>query len=529
MANQLGMAEQQSIITLAGHGWSKRRIARELGVHRETVDRYLRRNQGPPESGDGSKPAISTAGSAGRRSECEPFREQIIAGVERGLSAQRLWQDLTAEQGCSVGYESVKRFVRRLRAVRPLPFRRMECAAGEEAQVDFGVGAPIVTPDDRPGPAGAKTRRRKTHVFRIVLSHSRKAYSEVVYRQTTDAFIQCLENAFHHFGGVPKTLVIDNLKAAVTKADWFDPNLNPKVQAFAAHYGTVILPTKPYTPRHKGKIERGIGYVKDNALKGRTFSSLEEQNNFLREWESTVADTRIHGTTRKQVGKIFEEVERAVLLPLPLERFPCFREAQRVVSRDAHVEVDKAFYSVPPEHLGRTVWARWDGRMVRIFDQQMRSIAVHAKSEPGRFRTKPEHIAPEKISKVEKGTAWLLNKASVIGSNAQRWCESMLQHRGIEGVRVLQGLLSLSSRHACAEVDQACAVAQSHGAYRLRILRELIKRKAPAQEQFEFIDKHPLIRDLADYGSFVRASLTQTAWAPGEQDEGAACRAVAKG
>jgi len=192
MANQLGMAEQQAIIALAGHGWSKRRIARELGVHRETVDRYLRRNQGPPESGDGadskpaisttgpekrneftgspwisgdgalgiepddSKPAISTAGSAGRRSECEPFREQIIAGVERGLSAQRIWQDLTGEQGCSVSYESVKRFVRRLRAIRPVPFRRMECAPGEEAQIDFGVGASIVTPDDRPGPAGAR-------------------------------------------------------------------------------------------------------------------------------------------------------------------------------------------------------------------------------------------------------------------------------------------------------------------------------------------------------------------------------------
>jgi hypothetical protein len=110
----------------------------------------------------------------------------------------------------------------------------------------------------------------------------------------------------------------------------------------------------------------------------------------------------------------------------------------------------------------------------------------------------------------------LLNKASVIGANAQRWCESMLQHRGIEGVRVLQGLLGLSSRHACAEVDQACAVAQTHGAYRLRVLRELIKRQAPVQEQFEFIDKHPLIRDLADYGSFVRASLTQTNWAPSD-------------
>ncbi len=107
-----------------------------------------------------------------------------------------------------------------------------------------------------------------------MLSHSRKGYAEAVHRQTTDDFLRCLENAFAHFGGVPRTLVIDNLRAAVKRADWFDPELCPKVRSFAEHYGIAILPTKPYTPRHKGKIERGIGYVKGNALKGRTFASL---------------------------------------------------------------------------------------------------------------------------------------------------------------------------------------------------------------------------------------------------------------
>ena len=115
----------------------------------------------------------------------------------------------------------------------------MECGPGEEAQVDFGRGAPILQPNGK---------RRRPHVFRIVLSHSRKGYSEAVFRQSTEAFIGALENAFHHFGGAPKTLVVDNLKAAVLKADWFDPDLNPKIQSFGEHYGTVILPTKPRTP-----------------------------------------------------------------------------------------------------------------------------------------------------------------------------------------------------------------------------------------------------------------------------------------
>ena len=259
-------------------------------------------------------------------------------------------------------------------------------------------------------------KRRRPHLFRIVLSCSRKAYSEGVTRQTTEQFIRCIENAFAHFGGVPRMLVIDNLRAAVARADWYDPELNPKVQSFARHYGTVILPTRPYTPRHKGKIERQVGYAQSNALKGRTFNSLAQQNQFLREWEASVADTRIHGTTRKQVAKAFEELERPALLPLPPGRFPCFQEAQRVVNRDGHVEVARAYYSAPPEFVARTVWARWDGHVVRLFDHKLRQIAVHAQHEAGRFATDASHIAPQKRRGIERGTDLWLGKAGAIGT-----------------------------------------------------------------------------------------------------------------
>ncbi len=170
-----------------------------------------------------------------KSSECEPYRELIKAKLQQGLSAKRIHQDLVAEQHFPAKYHSVRRFVKRLGASEPLPFRRLECAPGEEAQVDFGTAAPIVEPDGK---------RRRPHVLRIVLSHSRKAYRDVVLRQTTDNFLMCLENAFWHFGGVPKTLVLDNLRAAVTNPDWFDPDINPKVRSFAEHYGIAILPTK---------------------------------------------------------------------------------------------------------------------------------------------------------------------------------------------------------------------------------------------------------------------------------------------
>jgi len=167
----------------------------------------------------------------------------ITESLQAGLSARRIFQDLQTEKSYPGGYESVKRFVRALSLVVPLPFRRIETAAGEEMQVDFGQGAPVIDP--------TTGKRRRPHLFRATLSFSRKGYSEVVWRQDTETFLRCLENAFRHFGGVPKTVIPDNLKAAVLQADWFDPELNPKLTSFAEHYGTVILPTKPRTPQHR--------------------------------------------------------------------------------------------------------------------------------------------------------------------------------------------------------------------------------------------------------------------------------------
>jgi transposase len=520
MANQLKMALVQSILTLHGHGWSRRRIARELGIHRETVGRYV------DQSVDGPKPAsnapLGSVGSdpasnapigngaskparnapTGSPSAAAGWRSIIIHKLDAGLTAQRIYQDLVSDHGYTGSYYSVRRLIRKLTGATPTPFRRMECEPAGEAQVDFGRGAPVITSDGK---------RRGTWVFRIVLSHSRKGYSEVVARQTSDDFLRAIENAFAHFGGMPRTLVIDNLRAAVSKADWFDPELNPKVQSFCRHYGIAILPTRPYTPRHKGKIERGIGYVKGNALKGRTFNSLAEQNQHLSDWESGVADKRIHGTTRKQVGKVFEEVEKPALLPLPPARFELFHEALRQVNRDGHVQIKGAYYSAPPEFLGQAVWARWDGRTVRLFDQKMTQIAVHVQQEPGRFATTAGHIRPEKISNIERGTAWLLERAGRFGSNASAWSASMLRCRGIEGVRVLMGLLSLGNKHPWRAVDEACRIAQTHGSYHLRCVRKLIERQQPEEQSIlPFITEHPIIRPVDDYGQWVKQALAQT-------------------
>ena len=453
------------------------------------------RLQNPPNAPTGS--VVEYSGlpvrtiKPGPPSNCEPYRGEISRKLEQGLTAQRIWQDLIEEHGFSGRYPTVRRFVHQLKAQTPELVRRMEVLPGAEAQVDFGTGAWVVNSDGK---------RRRPWVLRIVLSHSRKAYSEAVYRQTTEEFIKVLENAFHYFGGVPRALVIDNLRAAVRQADWYDPEIHPRIQSFAAHYGTVFLPTRPYTPQHKGKVESGVKYVKNNALAGRTYTSLEAQCEALLDWEHRTADLRIHGTTKRQVKQQFEEVERPSLQPLPRSRFPFFHEARRKVGRDGHIEVAKAYYSMPPEYIGREVWVRWDARVIRVFDEKWRQIAIHSRTAEGQFQTDPNHIPKRRQTVIERNAKSLLNEVAAIGKAVGDWANAVIQSRGIEGVRVILGLRSLARSNSAAALNAACNTALSSGLLRLRTIRELLIRGGgETQQQFDFLDEHPVIRPLSTY------------------------------
>src|SRR6266700_259756 len=512
--NQLNVNQQQTILTLRQQGWSKRRIARELGLDRATVRKYLAEadSKSPtPQAGSAdlpppkspTDPQTGSSSGCGPASLCEPWREQIEQALAQGLSIQRIYQDLVVERQFAGSYFAVRRFEVRLVGKQELPFRRMECAPGQELQVDLGLGAWVIE----------NGKRRRPHLFRSVLSCSRKGYSEVVWRQTTESFIRCLENAFRYFGGVPKTLVIDNLRAAVTRADWFDPELNAKVAEFCRHYGTVMLPTRPAMPHHKGKIEAGVKFAQNNALKGRRFESLSAQNLFLSDWESGVADTRIHGTTRQQVGKVFSALERPKLLPLPPSLFPAFEEAPRRLHRDGYIELQRAYYSVPPEYVGRQVWARWESRLVRIFNQRREVIAVHALAEPGKFATDANHLRSPQRYVIQHSLDYLLDRARLIGAHTGSWAEAMVQQRGPIGTRVLHGLLALAQKHPVKALEGAAQKALHHGPWRLRDLRTLLEQAGP-EPQLDFLETHPLIRSLDTYQHCVPDCFAPTTLHP---------------
>lgn len=517
MANRLAMDKSLAVQNLRAAGYSERRIAETLEISRGAVRRHLaaatanstraQTAQAQTGAGDangtgaqtGSEGASPSPAVESSTSRCEPFRQIILDKLSVGLTAKRIHQDLVAEHGFDGRYWSVYRFVNKLDANSALPFRRIEVEPGAELQVDFGTGAKIRLADGR---------YRRTHVFRAVLSHSRKGYTEAVFRLTTESFIRTLENTFWALGGVPTTIVFDNAKCAVNQADWYDPELNPKIVEFCKHYGCAFIPTRPRTPRHKGKVERGVDYVQENALRGHEFQSLARQNEHLDHWERTVADTRIHGTTKQQVGAVFEAVERAALKPLPPDRFPFYHEAKRKVSRDGHIAVKRSFYSVPPEYLGCDVWVRYDSRVLRILNQRMELIATHTTIEPGRFSTQRPHLDSRKISPIERGIEYLLRKVRLLGPGAARWSEAVIEARGVEASRVLQGLLSLSRKYSSAVIDAACDTAWRSGALNYRVVRRLVAdRAAASQTTMEFMETHPIIRPVSEYGAFIHQSV----------------------
>jgi len=482
MSNITKVELQQSIISLHEKGWAERKIARELGVHRATVKRYV----------CDSKCTNPQTGKNGPVSSCEPHRLKIKEWFKSGLSIERIHHDLSLGHGFDGSYHSVYRFVQGLDTDSAERVWRMECEPGQEAQIDYGTLYM---------PIGENGRRKKVHVLIVTLSHSRKSYVEAVLSQNSESFLRSLENAFRYFGGVPERLCPDNLKAAVSKADWYEPELNPKLRDFAAHYGTVILPSRPYMPTDKGKVEAGVKYVKNNALKGKSFTSLAEVNAHLRWWTANVSDKRIHGTTKRQVCTHFEQAEKAALKPLPDSLFPCYEEGRRSVHRDSYVEVKGAYYEVPAQYVGLQVWVRWDAAMVRVFNAKMEKLTVHTRLEKGQYTQVLG--AGGCRGDVIQSTNYYRGKVIRMGEHVTTWADNMIATDKERALRRLQGLLRLKGKHTSARINEAARKACIHGQYTLRDLRRWLESPHD-QETFSFLQQHELIRNPHSYDTLAK-------------------------
>src|SRR5438105_9026691 len=389
MSNVLDTHIQEQIRALGRLGWTLSRIQEATGVRRETVSGYLKaagiavRRRGRPSESKakpaiseevstdlGAKPAITSLevptdsvrppppGRAPSASACEPYREIIADALARGRNAVAIWQDLVDDHGFPARYASVRRFVVALRGNAPADARVViTTAPGEEGQVDYGDG-PMVR--DR-----GTGKYRRTRLFVLTLGCSRKSVRLLLWRSSAQIWAELHERAFRRLGGTVRVIVLDNLKEGVLTPDIYDPSLNPLYRDVLAHYGVVALPCRVGDPDRKGKVEAGVGHAQKTPLRGLRFETLEEAQAYLDRWETRWADTRIHGTTKRQVAVMFAE-EQPALGPLPLEPFRYYRYGERTVHLDGCVEVEAAYYGAPPGWIGQRVHVQWSDLHVRV-------------------------------------------------------------------------------------------------------------------------------------------------------------------
>jgi len=480
MSNVLSEEKRQQVIALGRLGWSLRRIEQETGVRRETGSAYLKAagiavrppgawgrrapakpanevttgsitpelsapkpnlnvntnpenlpNKGKTKTEDskpanevttGSGPELSRLGSENSKptpSACEPFRDAIELGLSCGRNAMAIWQDLVAASGFSSSYETVKRFVRKLRGNQPVEARAVIFTPpGEEAQVDYGNKGPMVR-DSQTG------KYRRTRLFVMTLGYSRKAVRLLSFRSSSRIWAELHEKAFRRLGGSTRVVVLDNLKEGVLVPDIYDPTLNPLYRDVLTHYGAVALPCRIKDPDRKGKVESGVGHAQKTPLKGKRFENLEEAQAYLDRWETHCADTRIHGTTKRQVAVMFAE-EKPALLPLPLEPFRYYQHGTRVVHLDGCVEVEAAYYSLPPGWIGQQVHVQWDELCVRVLPKTGQLLREHVRQKRGWYRIKEEDRPSRRPLKV----AQLLWRAERLGAQIGALCNHIYNQEG---------------------------------------------------------------------------------------------------
>jgi transposase len=431
---------------------------------------------------------VTTGSGSVCASICEPFREAIELGLSRGRNAMAIWQDLTAESGFRGGYQTVKRFVRKLRGAQTPQARAVIFTApGEEAQVDYGLG-PMV----RDAQSG---KYRRTRLFVMTLGYSRKAVRLLTFRSSSRIWAELHEKAFRRFGGGTRVVVLDNLREGVLVPDIYDATLNPLYRDVLAHYGVVALPCRIKDPDRKGKVESAVGHAKKTPLKGKRFESLEEAQAYLDRWETTCADTRIHGTTKRQVAAMFAE-EKSSLLPLPLEPFRYYQHGQRVVHLDGCVEVEAAYYGLPPGWIGRAVQVQWDELFVRILDPKTgQLLREHVRQKRGWYRIKEQDHPPRTPLRI----AQLLWRAGRAGPQIGVFCNLIYDRQGEVGVRRVLGILALAKKFGTPAVEDACAAALEMGVHEYRFVRRYLERTP----QLTLRQVDPLIRELVHYRDLI--------------------------
>jgi len=531
MGNVLEKSKREQVIALGRLGWSLRRIEEATGVRRETAGGYLRlagialRRPGGWGHGSPAKPAIEvTTGFLGAKpalnskpaievttgfllaktpseptdkrsgSGSEAYRELIELELSRGRNATGIFQDLVDTHGFTGGYQSVKRFVRKLRGtVSPEARVIIETRLGEECQVDYGTGPMVRDPDSG--------KYRRTRLFVLTMGSSRKCVRLLAFRSSARVWAELHEKAFRRLGGSPRIVVLDNLREGVLSPDFYDPGLNPLYRDVLAHYGVTALPCKVRDQDRKGKVESGVAHAQKTPLKGKKFESLDEAQAYLDHWEEHWADKRIHGRTKRQVAAMFAE-EKPFLQPLPLEPFRYYQYGERTVHLDGCVEVEAAYYGAPPGWIGRQVHVQWDSMFVRLLDPRTGELLrEHLSGKRGGHRIRDA----DRPRRTPLKLLQLLARAHKAGPNIGALCDAIHARQGELGMRRIQGVFQLVKKYGSAATDDACAAALELRVAEYRFVRRYLERRPQAPLSLRQVD--PLIRELTEYRDLIQQRI----------------------
>lgn len=516
MGNVLKVHRKESALTLVRAQHSFRDIEERLGICRGTVSKYaVEAGLWPPpkpatlkEVATGflepiSKESATVTIPKQARSACQPHHDWIEGEVGKGRNAMSIYQDLVEQFGFTYCYNSVKRYVRCLKKKDPEQYDRLEFLPGEEAQVDYGLGAFTIHPNTG--------KRRRPRLFVMTLRYSRRSFRKTVWNSSQETWSRLHEEAFRYFGGCPQYVVLDNLKEGVLKPDIYEPELNPLYVAVLAHYGVVADPARVRDPDRKGTVENAIQHTQTTALKGREFPNIEAQNQWLMHWEDRWASLRVHGRTKRQVQEMFLE-EKPFLKKLPLLSFRYFAQEERTVWDDGCIEVKNSYYSALPAPIFSKVMVRIYDFEIEIYDPKtLNLIRQHARSQrPGGVQME----ASDRILNPSRMTESFFDQAGQIGPKTKELCHLLFKAQGRLGQRKMRGILSLARRHAAPLIEKACAMAVERHVQSSKAVREIVERLESDASVSKaaipaLVQSHALIRSPTDYARFFEKHAQQ--------------------
>jgi transposase len=399
-----------------------------------------------------------------------PYRDWMAELIQhKDMTAKQVWRLLREETELSVSYGTVKRYLRaEFQFGGPSVTVRLEVDPGSQAQVDFGYAGMMEDPET--------TKRRKAWAFVMTLSYSRHRFVRFVFRQDVGTWIDCHVRAFEFFGGLPASVVLDNLKSGVLKPDIYDPTLNRAYAELERHYGFVADPAKVANPKMKGKVERSVPTVRKHLLAGRSFRHIHEANDRALKWAKEEIGMEIHGTTQRKPYEVFVKEEGPLLKALPQEPFECPTWKECTVHPDHHVVFDKSYYSLPTRYIGRKVWVRGGHRLVRFFlDGEL--IKTHVRAEkPGSWVTDPSDYPPEKLAYLMSTPTYCRKKAAEVGAHTEALIKEILTQNAMRNLRKAQAILRLAEKYGKESMEAASRRSLSFGNLNYRSIKTILEK-----------------------------------------------------